>query len=56
MGNIFLYFVAVGLRAGMEGFHPVRALRLALYIIFFFISREKFCCVPIVPKCVNCCM
>ena len=42
MGNIFLYFVGVGLRAGMEGFHPVHALRPALHLIFFYISRLAF--------------
>ena len=29
MGIIFLYFVDLGLRAGMEGFHPIHVLQAA---------------------------
>ena len=32
--KLFFNFVAVGLRAGMEGFHPVVALQPALHFIF----------------------
>ena len=49
-GEIFLNFVSVGLRAGMEGFHPVFALWTVLHFIFFYISRMTFYCMAIVPN------
>ena len=38
-GKLFVNFVSVGLRAGMEGFHPVLALRPALHFIFYIFQR-----------------
>ena len=49
-GELFLRFVSVGLRADMEGFHPVLALRPALHFVFSYVSRVTFCCVPILPS------
>ena len=37
-GELFLDFIGVGLRVGMEGFHLVLALRPTLHFVFFILK------------------